>query len=126
VGVAIGDFSPIGALLLLPACFLFGLIFSALGLLVAAKSNTIEAISYPQYLFVFPMFLFCGVFFPLSNLPSVVQLVVGWLPLSAVLAVIRSLTLGVAFEPVQLLILGAWTLVLVPWARRAMIQRLVA
>ena len=39
-------------------------------LLVAAKSRTIEEISYPQYLLVFLMFLFCGVFCPLATLRS--------------------------------------------------------
>jgi peptidoglycan/LPS O-acetylase OafA/YrhL len=32
--------------------------------------RTIESISYPQYLVIFPMFLFCGVYFPLSQLPD--------------------------------------------------------
>src|SRR5215470_17448032 len=69
IGVAMGDFNRWGALLALPFCFAGAVLFASLGLLVAAKSRTIEEISYPQYLLVFPMFLFCGVFFPLSTLP---------------------------------------------------------
>src|SRR5438552_1251184 len=42
IGVVTGDFSPAGALATLPIAFLSGLLFAALGLLVAAKSKTIE------------------------------------------------------------------------------------
>jgi len=63
IGIAIGDFSLREAILAVPLCCIGATLFAALGLLVAAKSRTIEEISYPQYLLVFPMFLFCGVFF---------------------------------------------------------------
>ena len=83
IGVVLGDFNPLGALLAIPFCIVGGLIFAALGLLVAAKSRTIEEISYPQYLLVFPMFLFCGVFFPLANLPAYLQGIAWILPLTS-------------------------------------------
>ncbi|HAR42047.1 MAG TPA: ABC transporter permease [Bdellovibrionales bacterium] len=126
VGVAIGDFPWLGALAILPFCFFFAMIFAALGLWVAAKSRTIESISYPQYLLVFPMFLFCGVFFPLTNLPVLFQKAAWALPLTPVLSMMRSFTLGAAFDPKALLILILWVAVLVPLARRAMIRRLLA
>ncbi len=126
VGVLIGDFNLVGSLLLLPACFLFGLIFSSLGVWVAGKSRTIESISYPQYLLVFPMFLFCGVFFPLGNLPLPIRRVAELFPLTPVLSIIRALTLGMPFEPRGLVVLAVWAAVLIPLARRAMTRRLVA
>src|SRR4051812_38973020 len=81
IGVAMGDFSGSGALLMLPVCFAGAVLFASFGLLVAAKSRTIEEISYPQYLFVFPMFLFCGVFFPVNTLPAYLQWLAWTLPL---------------------------------------------
>lgn len=125
VGILTGDFSWRGVVLLLPLCFLFALIFSALGLLVAAKSKTIEAISYPQYLLIFPMFLFCGVFFPLANLPTELRWIVSLLPLAPVLSLVRHLTLDFAFEAWSVALVAAWAVILVPISRRAMMKRLV-
>lgn len=125
MGVLIGDFSPWGALATLPLCFVFALIFAALGLLVSAKSRTIESISYPQYLLVFPMFLFCGVFFPLATLPDPVELGAQLLPLTAVVSIARALLLGFPLEPWHVLVLLGWLAALVPLSRRAMTRRLV-
>ena len=83
LGVFIGDFSVLGSLMCIPLCFLGALLFSSLGLWMAALSKTIEEISYPQYLIVFPMFLFCGVYFPLENLPRNIQIFASLLPLTA-------------------------------------------
>ena len=93
LGVLIGDFNLLGAIALIPLCFAFAFIFSSLGLLVSAKAKTIESISYPQYLLIFPMFLFCGVFYPISNLPKLVQQAAWVFPLTPVLSIIRSLIL---------------------------------
>lgn len=125
VGVATGDFRVAGALILLPLCFLFGMIFASLGLLVAARSRTIESISYPQYLLIFPMFLFCGVFFPLANLPPAVRIVVSCLPLTPVLELSRAFVLGADWHWSSLAVLAVWAAVLVPWSRRAMVTRLI-
>jgi len=125
VGVIMGDFNLPGALLAVPFCLLAGLLFAALGLLVAAKSKTIEEISYPQYLLIFPMFLFCGVFFPLSNLPTALQWLAWLLPLTAVVSLIRTLTLGVPLDPRVFIVILIWLPVLILWSRRAMSRRLV-
>ena len=125
IGVVLGDFSLPGALLAIPFCFAGGLIFAALGLLVAAKSKTIEEISYPQYLLVFPMFLFCGVFFPLANLPAYLQGIAWILPLTSVVSLLRTLTLGTPLEPRVFFMMVAWLVVLTPWSRNAMSRRLI-
>jgi lipooligosaccharide transport system permease protein len=125
IGVITGDFNPRGALLAVPICFLAGLLFAALGILVAAKSKTIEEISYPQYLLIFPMFLFCGVFFPLSNLPAYLQWVAWLLPLTAVVSLLRTLTLGTPLEPAVFVVIPAWFLILTPLSRQAMSRRLI-
>lgn len=64
IGTITGDFSKNSLFLALPICFVSAMLFAGLGLWVAAVSKSIEQISYPQYLVVFPMFLFCGVFIP--------------------------------------------------------------
>jgi lipooligosaccharide transport system permease protein len=125
IGVITGDFNPTGALAAVPIAFLAGLLFAALGLLVAAKSQTIEEINYPQYLLIFPMFLFCGVFFPLSNLPVYLQWIAWALPLTAVVSIVRTLTLGTPLEPAVFLVIPIWLVVLIPWSRGAMSRRLV-
>jgi lipooligosaccharide transport system permease protein len=125
IGVLTRDFSPTGALVAFPISFLAGLLFAALGLLVAAKSKTIEEISYPQYLLIFPMFLFCGVFFPLENLPLYLQWLAWVLPLTAVVSLIRTLTLGTPLQPTVFIVIAVWLAVLTPWSRNAMSRRLI-
>jgi lipooligosaccharide transport system permease protein len=125
IGVAIGDFRLWGAVAALPLCFIGALLFAELGLLVAAKSKTIEEISYPQYLLIFPMFLFCGVFFPLSNLPAYLQWGAWTLPLTSISSLLRTLTLGVRLNPQVFVVVAVWLAVLTPWSRNAMTRRLI-
>jgi lipooligosaccharide transport system permease protein len=125
IGVLMGDFRPAGALIAVPISFVAGLLFAELGLLVAAKSKTIEEISYPQYLLIFPMFLFCGIFFPLSSLPSWLQILAWILPLTSVVSLLRSLTLGTPLDPWVFVVIAAWLAVLTPWSRNSMSRRLI-
>lgn len=125
LGVITGDFSFWGALIAIPLCFLGALLFSSLGLWMAGLSQTIEQISYPQYLIVFPMFLFCGVYFPLNNLPETLQTLASFLPLTALLSLIRCLTLDFPFEISSLAVFIFWLLLLVFISRDTMSRRLV-
>jgi len=125
IGVISGDFPPQCLLLIIPVCFVSALLFSGLGLTVAAYSKTIEQISYPQYLLIFPMFLFCGVFYPIENLPVILQWLAWSLPLTSVISILRSLTLGFSIDPKAIVILIFWLVIWVWIARRAMTQRLV-
>lgn len=126
IGVAIGDFRPEGAIGLLPLIFLGSLMFASLGMLVAGWSKTIEAISYPQYLLIFPMFLFCGVFYPITNLPEWIQWPAQVLPLTPLLSLTRALVLDFRFEYWTVPLLLGWTCALVPLARKKMRSRLLA
>lgn len=126
IGILLGDFSIGGAVLLAPVAFLVAILFSGLGMLVAALARTIESISYPQYLFVFPMFLFCGVYFPLQHLPSWVQGTAALLPLTPALSMTRALVLGFPLDVWALPFLIIWTVGLVAIARRAMTKRILA
>lgn len=125
IGVATGDFPWYAPLAVLPVAFLGALLFAGLGLAVAARSRTIEEISYPQYLFVFPMFLFGGVFFPVESLPGALRWAAWALPLTSANSLFRTLTLGFPFQWWSVPILAAWLFALVVYSRRAMVGRLV-
>lgn len=125
IGVLAGDFRLFGALAALPVVFAGSLLFASLGLLTAARAATIDEISYPQFLLIFPMFLFCGVFFPLEQLPTAIQGVAWFLPLTPAISVIRSLTLGLKLRPLAVAAILLWTVLLVRTARRSMKDRLV-
>jgi lipooligosaccharide transport system permease protein len=56
-------------LLAVPLAFLGGVAFGAIGLFFTGIIPTIEMFNLPIFLFVTPMFLFSGTFFPVSNLP---------------------------------------------------------
>jgi lipooligosaccharide transport system permease protein len=125
IGVFTGDFPPRAPLVLLPLAFFAALLFAGMGLAVAARARTIDEISYPQYLLVFPMFLFCGVFYPVESLPRALQWLAWLLPLTSVNSLVRTLTLGFAFQPWAIASLAGWLVLLVGYSRRAMIARLV-
>jgi len=87
--------SPVGLLIALPLSFLAGLLFSAIAACFSALSPSIDTISYPATLFIAPMFLFSGTFFPLSLLPPIVQgIALIFLPLTHVVALVRGLLTG--------------------------------
>jgi lipooligosaccharide transport system permease protein len=125
IGVALGDFPAVALLTMLPLTLLSSLLFAGLGLTVSAHAKSIDEISYPRYLIVFPMFLFCGVFYPIENLPAALQWLTWALPLTSVLSLARTLTLGFPFQPWAVPILVVWLLVLVLFSRRSMFARLV-
>ncbi|MDA0524751.1 ABC transporter permease [Methanococcoides alaskense] len=83
------------SLLIIPFAFLAGLLFACLGMCIAAVTPNIMSINYPIMLFITPMFLFSGTFFPLNVLPEIVQYIaLAILPLTHVVMIIRALTFG--------------------------------
>jgi len=82
------------ALLLLPVAFLGGLAFGAVGMLFTSMVPNIETFNLPVFLFVTPMFLFSGTFFPLDNLPSWAQSFALALPLTHLVNLTRALSFG--------------------------------
>jgi lipooligosaccharide transport system permease protein len=125
IGTVTGDFPIRSLFTLFPVLFLSSLLFSAMGLAAAAYSRNIDELSYPQYLLVFPMFLFCGVFFPVENLPGALQQVAWAFPLTSVNSLVRTLTIGLPFQSRSLPISLVWLLVFVFLGRRSMARRLV-
>jgi lipooligosaccharide transport system permease protein len=82
------------ALWALPVIFLTGLCFAALGLIVTALAPSYDFFMYYFTLFITPMVLLCGVFFPPDQLPAAVQAVGAWLPLTHAVALVRPLLFG--------------------------------
>ena len=95
------------SLLIIPFSFLGGLLFASIAMCFTAISPNITTLNYPAFLFITPMFLFSGTFFPLSQLPVQVQyFAMAVLPLTHMVTIIRSLTFGT--PTVYLLFNLAW------------------
>jgi lipooligosaccharide transport system permease protein len=90
------------ALWALPVIFLAGLSFAALGLIVTALAPSYDFFMYYFTLFITPMILLCGVFFPADQLPPLVQSVGAWLPLTHAVALVRPLLSGVVPQDIAL------------------------
>ena len=114
-------------LLLLPAAFLGGLAFASAGMICTAIVPTIEVFNLPVFLFITPMFLFSGTFFPLQNLPPWAQSVAQIFPLTHLVELTRTVALG---RPgvsalVAIIYLAVWTAILFPLAIIGMERRLI-
>lgn len=81
--------------LVLPAAILLGAAFSAAGLATTTFLRTVQDFDLPMGLVVMPMFLFSGVFFPISVYPIVIQAIMQVIPLYRGVHLLRSLTTGV-------------------------------
>ena len=71
-------------------CLVSGFTFNALGLLVASRVKTIEAVSGLMNLAMLPMWVFSGVFFSSSRFPQVLQPFIHALPLTAAIDALRT------------------------------------
>ncbi len=101
-----------GSLLALSLVALVGaLTFAGLGLLVAARSRTVEGVSGWMNLVQLPMWLFSGTFFSYERFPAAVRPAIRALPLTALNDALRAvINDGVALHATwsQLLILALW------------------
>jgi len=79
------------ALWALPVMFLTGLAFGSLGLVMTALSPSYDFFMYYFTLFITPMMLLCGVFFPADQLPQALQHAAVLLPLTHAVALVRPL-----------------------------------
>jgi ABC-2 type transport system permease protein len=95
-------------------CVLGSLSFSALGLLIASRVQTIEAVSGLMNLVMMPMWIVSGVFFSAQRFPDVVQPLIKALPLTAAIDALRANMLqGANFAQIapQLGVLGGCLIV---------------
>lgn len=114
-------------LLILPIAFLGGIAFGSVGLFFTSMIRTIEMFNLPIFLFITPMFLFSGTFFPLENLPSWTQRLATFFPLTHLVNLTRSLSFGLMAPDLlwSLLYLLLFCLVFFPLAIFRMHRRLI-
>ena len=98
---------------IIPLSFLIGLTFASLGLIMNALSPSYDFFLYYFTLFITPMVLFCGVFFPVEKLPPVLQALAAVLPLTHAVDLVRPLVSGKvpAQTGLHLLVLAGYALV---------------
>jgi ABC-type multidrug transport system permease subunit len=95
-------------------CVLGSMSFSAVGLLIASRAQTIEAASGLMNLVMMPMWIVSGVFFSSQRFPETLQPVIKALPLTATIDALRANMLQGAELPQvapQIAILGGWVVV---------------
>ena len=132
-GVMFGAVAALGlvhswhALWLLPVLVMEAILFSALGMLMTSFARDYDFFTYYFTLFLEPMFLFSGTFFPLSSLPGWFQKAALILPLTHPVAIARALFVGSGSGWVWLRI--GWLAFLAAffswWSIRRMVKRLV-
>jgi ABC-type multidrug transport system permease subunit len=94
-------------------CLIGALAFGGMGLLLASRARTFEAISGLMNMTMVPMWVLSGVFFSSSNFPQAVQPLIQALPLTALIDALRSVVLegaGLAAVSRELAILAGWGL----------------
>jgi lipooligosaccharide transport system permease protein len=105
--------------------FVGGLIFAGLGMVCSARVKTIDGFSFAMYLFVTPMMLFAGTFFPLSQLPAVARWAAEALPLTHVVGTLRAIA-GTApwspLAPAYLLVAAVLAPALAVWLMKRKLQ----
>ncbi|MDH3325284.1 MAG: ABC transporter permease [Gammaproteobacteria bacterium] len=82
------------AVLAIPVVFLCALCFTGPAIVVATMAPGYDYFNYYFTLGVTPMFVLCGVFYPVSTLPDVLQVIVQFLPLTHGIELIRPLVSG--------------------------------
>jgi lipooligosaccharide transport system permease protein len=87
------SYSPL-TLWIVPLAFLVGVTFASLGLVMNAISPNYDFFLYYFTLFITPMVLLCGVFFPVTQLPAALQALSAVLPLTHAVLLARPLVSG--------------------------------
>jgi lipooligosaccharide transport system permease protein len=98
------------SLSILPFAFLAGFLFASIGMCFTALTPNIDTLNLPTFLFITPMFLFSGTFFPLTILPVPLQVfATAFLPLTHAVKISRMITLS-QISP-EILLSLAWIVV---------------
>ncbi|MFZ7127438.1 MAG: ABC transporter permease [Desulfobacterales bacterium] len=130
MAVVLGALGYIGfpsGLLFIPVALLGGIALGAIGMFFTGIIPTIDMFNLPIFLFITPMFLFSGTFFPISNLPAWAQPMAVLFPLHHLVELSRLASFGTC-ETSPLLstvYLIVFSLVFLMLAIRAMKKRLI-
>jgi lipooligosaccharide transport system permease protein len=126
VAIAFGV-DPRLTMLLVPFfCFITALGFAAFGITVAATAEKIDQFNYVTSLFITPLFLVAGTFFPISQLPQGVQYAAELNPLYHLVQLVRDASFGLqTVDLFHLAFLIILALVLWRLAIKQMTKRLI-
>jgi len=102
VAALMGAIDPTDSLYCLPVFLLVGFCFAGPALMMAAMSRSFDFFAYYMTLVITPMFMLCGVFFPVTSLPPALQDIVFFLPLTHAVLLIRPLAAGLPVSDVAL------------------------
>ena len=91
VGLSI---SPLLVLQLLPTLLVLSLSLSGLGILMATRMRSQQGFQFLMQLMVFPLIFLSGVFFPVQGVPTWLQIVAKFNPLTCGVDAIRQIFLG--------------------------------
>src|SRR3954466_16181953 len=118
---------PAPGMLLVPIfCFLTALGFSGFGVAMAATVAKIDQFNYVTTLFITPLFLVAGTFFPIAGLPPPVQAAAQLNPLHHLVELVRHATFGFeATDLIRIAVLTVFAVALWRVAVRRMTRRLI-
>lgn len=113
-------------ILAIPILFAAGLIFAEIALIFVAIVPGIESFNYFYTLFMTPMFLFSGIFFPLDTLPPALSWIAFFTPLYHLVNICRAFSFGHPYEALSdILYLFAVVIILSPLPFRLMRKRVI-
>jgi lipooligosaccharide transport system permease protein len=123
VAIPFGVFRSWWGILTIPALGLIGLTFSLFGLTFTYFITRIDYLSYYWTVFLTPMFMFAGVFFPLQQLPGWLRVLAWFMPLHHSAELMRALMTygrpGSALgHALWLVVVSALMLLAPPWILR--------
>ena len=101
------------------------ILFSALGVLTAGVMKSIDQVNVPTFLFIIPMIAVCGTYFPQDNMPALLRVATGLMPLSALNELLRSYLVPATFAGANLALLLIWTAIAVSFAFYAIRKRVL-
>ncbi len=82
------------ALVLPVVALLIGVVFGAMGLLVASRAKAYDFFTYYFTLVITVMYLFAGVFFPIESLPAWARVIAWGMPLTHAVTIVRACMAG--------------------------------
>jgi lipooligosaccharide transport system permease protein len=112
--------------LVIPFIFLGGLIFAELSVMFCAIVPGIDSFSYFYTLFMTPLFLFSGIFFPLDAMPRVVSSLAFLSPLYHLVTICRAFSSGSIMTAIwSMVCLVVMAALLAPFPFRLMKRKLI-
>ncbi len=127
--IVISLFGLVDSLLIIftiPVLFMTGLIFAEISVIFVSVVPGIDSFNYFYTLFMTPMFLFSGIFFPLDNLSPVVAKIAFFTPLYHLVNICRGLATGKPASCIwDFVWVAAAVILLAPYPFRLMRKRIV-